>query len=120
MNRTNLLQCVGFNKAVGDRHSKAPAEIRFICMKKCICLLIGMALFAACEQKETTVTNPPAEKKESNTTVVNPPEQKKETNTTVVNPPEQKKESNTTVVNPPTETKKERTDININTSPNPQ
>ena len=83
-----------------------PAEIRFICMKKCICLLIGMALFAACEQKETTVTNPPAEKKESNTTVVNPPAEKKE--------------SNTTVVNPPTETKKEKTDININTSPNPQ
>jgi len=72
-------------------------------MKKYIYLLAGVVLFAACEQKETTVTNPPAEKKESNTTVVNPPEQKKET----------------TVVNPPTETKKEKTDININTSPAP-
>ena len=74
-------------------------------MKKYICLLVGMALFGACEQKETTVTNPPAEKKESNTTVVNPPAQKKE--------------SNTTVVNPGTETKREKTDININTSPSP-
>ena len=74
-------------------------------MKKCIYLLIGMALFAACEQKETTVTNPPAEKKENKTTVVNPPAEKKETNTTVVNPG--------------TETKKEKTDININTSPSP-
>jgi uncharacterized protein YcfL len=75
-------------------------------MKKYICMLVSLALLVACEQKETTVTNPPAEKKESNTTVVNPPEQKKE--------------SNTTIVNPPTETKKEKTDININTSPNPQ
>ena len=74
-------------------------------MKKYICLLLGMALFAACEQKETTVTNPPAEKKESNTTVVNPPEQKKE--------------SNTAIVNPPAETKKEKTEVNINTSPAP-
>jgi uncharacterized lipoprotein YajG len=72
-------------------------------MKKYICLLAGMALLAACEQKETTVTNPPAEKKESNTTVVNPPEQKKET----------------TVVNPATETKQEKTEVNINTSPSP-
>jgi uncharacterized lipoprotein YajG len=77
-------------------------------MKKYIYLLIGMALFAACEQKETTVTNPPAEKKESNTTVVNPPEQKKETNTTVINPS-----------SPATETKKEKTEVNINTSPSP-
>jgi uncharacterized lipoprotein YajG len=61
-------------------------------MKKYVCLLIGAALFAACEQKETTVTNPPAEKKESNTTIVNPP-------------------SGTT--------KKEKTDVNVNTSPNP-
>jgi len=74
-------------------------------MKKYICLLLGMALFAACEQKETTVTNPPAEKKESNTTVVNPPEQKKE--------------SKTAIVNPPAETKKEKTEVNINTSPSP-
>jgi hypothetical protein len=74
-------------------------------MRKYIYLLIGMALFAACEQKETTVTNPPAEKKESNTTVINPPAEKKE--------------SNTTVVNPATETKKEKTEVNINTSPSP-
>ena len=33
---------------------------------------MGAALLTACEQKETTVTNPPAEKKESNTTIVNP------------------------------------------------
>lgn len=72
-------------------------------MKKYICMLASLGLLAACEQKETTVTNPPAEKKESNTTVVNPPEQKKET----------------TVVNPPTETKKEKTEVNINTSPAP-
>ena len=74
-------------------------------MKKYICILAGLALLAACEQKETTVTNPPAEKKESNTTVVNPPAEKKE--------------SNTTVVNPAPETKKEKTEVNINTSPNP-
>jgi hypothetical protein len=83
------------------------AAIRIICMKKYICLLAGLALLAACEQKETTVTNPPAEKKESNTTVVNPPEQKKESNTTVINQP------------PATETKKEKTEVNINTSPAP-
>jgi hypothetical protein len=74
-------------------------------MKKCIYLLAMLGLFVACEQKETTV-NPPAEKKESNTTIVNPPSQKKETNTTVVNPP-----GGTTT--------KEKTDINVNTSPNP-
>jgi hypothetical protein len=73
-------------------------------MKKCIYLLMALGLFAACEQKTTTV-NPPAEKKESNTTVINPPSEKKETNTTVVNPPGQ--------------TKEEKTDINVNTSPNP-
>jgi hypothetical protein len=72
-------------------------------MKKSIYLLAMLGLFAACEQKTTTV-NPPAEKKESNTTIVNPPSEKKETNTTVVNPPA---------------TKEEKTDININTSPNP-
>ena len=59
-------------------------------MKKTIYLLAMLGLFAACEQKTTTV-NPPAEKKESNTTVVNPPSEKKET----------------------------KTDINVNTSPNP-
>jgi len=44
-------------------------------MKKYIYLLAVWGLFAACEQKTTTV-NPPAEKKESNTTVVNPPSEK--------------------------------------------
>ena len=71
-------------------------------MKKSIYLLAMLGLFAACEQKTTTV-NPPAEKKESNTTIVNPPSEKKETNTTVVNPP----------------AKEQKTDINVNTSPNP-
>jgi hypothetical protein len=77
-------------------------------MKKCIYLLAMLGLFAACEQKTTTI-NPPAEKKESNTTIVNPPSEKKETNTTVVNPPG----SNTAT------TKEEKTDINVNTSPSP-
>jgi ABC-type uncharacterized transport system auxiliary subunit len=86
-----------------DKGVTGRAVIRFIGMKKYICMLASLALLAACEQKETTVTNPPAEKKESNTTVVNPPEQKKET----------------TVVNPAPETKKEKTEVNINTSPNP-
>ena len=60
-------------------------------MNKYICLLLGAAFLAACE-KETTVTNPPAEKKETNTTIVNPSPATK------------------------TETK---TDINVNTSPSP-
>jgi hypothetical protein len=55
-------------------------------MEKSIYLLAMLGLFAACEQKTTTV-NPPADKKESNTTIVNPPSEKKERNTTVVNPP---------------------------------
>ncbi len=88
---------------LNDKGITRGAAIRFICMKKYICVLTSLALLAACEQKETTVTNPPAEKKESNTTVINPPEQKKET----------------TVVNPATETKKEKTEVNINTSPSP-
>ena len=65
-------------------------------MKKYICLLTGLALLAACEQKETTVTNPPAEKSE-----------KKETNTTIVNP------------SPATKTEKTETNVNINASPSP-
>jgi hypothetical protein len=73
-------------------------------MKKTIYLLAMLGLFAACEQKTTTV-NPP-DKKESNTTIVNPPSEKKETNTTVVNPPGA------------STTKEEKTDINVNTSPN--
>ena len=55
-------------------------------MKKYICILASAALFAACEQKETTVTNPPAgENKETNTTVVKEPAapSKTETNTTI-------------------------------------
>lgn len=75
-------------------------------MKNCIYLLIALGLFVACEQKTTTV-NPPAEKKESNTTVVNPPSEKKESNTTIINS------------SPATTTKEEKTDINVNTSPNP-
>lgn len=56
-------------------------------MKKYICLIAGVALLAACEQKETTVT-PPADTKEINTTVVNPSpakSDKTETNTTINN-----------------------------------
>jgi uncharacterized lipoprotein YajG len=72
---------------------KIRSETRFICMKRYICLLAGIVLFAACEQKQTTVTSPPAEKKESNITVINP--------------------------SPAPATKKEKTEININTSPSP-
>jgi uncharacterized lipoprotein YajG len=64
-------------------------------MIKYICLLASVALLGACEQKETTVTNPPAQNKTEN-------------NTTVV------KES------PAPATKTEtKTDINVNTSPSP-
>ena len=73
--------------------AKLRAEIRIRGMKKYICLLAGMALLAACEQKETTVTNPPAEKKESNTTVIQQ--------------------------STPATTTKEKTEVNVNTSPNP-
>ena len=73
-------------------------------MKKSIYLFAMLGLFAACEQKTTTVNPPAAEKKESNTTIINPPSEKKETNTTVVNPPA---------------IKEEKTDINVNTSPKP-
>jgi hypothetical protein len=63
-------------------------------MNKYICLLMGAALLTACEQKETTVTNPPGEKKETNTTIV--------------------KES------PAPSTKTEtKTNINVTTSPSP-
>src|SRR5215813_14539805 len=82
-------------------------QIRFKWYEKSIYLLAMLGLFAACEQKTTTV-NPPADKKESNTTIVNPPSEKKETNTTVVNPP-----------GGSTTTKEEKTDINVNTSPSP-
>jgi len=40
-------------------------------MKKYVFLAMTLALFAACEKKETNVTNP-TEKKESSTTIVNP------------------------------------------------
>ncbi|HEV3244434.1 MAG TPA: hypothetical protein VGZ31_08485 [Chthoniobacterales bacterium] len=53
-------------------------------MNKYICLLISAAFLAACERKETTVNNPPAEKKETNTTIVNPsPATKTETKTEI-------------------------------------
>jgi len=74
-------------------------------MKKSIYLLAMLALFAAFVQKTTTV-DAPADKRESNTTIVNPPSQTKETNALVVNPA-----GGTT--------KEEKTDINVNTSPNP-
>jgi uncharacterized lipoprotein YajG len=60
-------------------------------MKKYICLLAGAALLAGCEQKETTVTNPPAEKKEFSITVINTP--------------------------PAETTTKEKTEVNVNSSP---
>jgi predicted small lipoprotein YifL len=69
-------------------------------IKKTICLLLGLGLLAACEEKSTTVT-PPAEKNgksESNTTIIN----KQETPA-----PETK-----------TETKTE-TNVNVNPSPSP-
>ncbi|HEY4282084.1 MAG TPA: hypothetical protein VGM62_03400 [Chthoniobacterales bacterium] len=50
-----------------------------------ICLLISMAFLAACEQKDTTVTNPPGDKK-TDTTVIeksSPAESKTESSTTV-------------------------------------
>jgi len=77
-------------------------------MKKYIYLLVGLALLSACEQKDTTVTNPPAEKKESNTTVVNPSpatSSKTETDTTInTSSPssETKTESSTTTTSSPT------------------
>jgi uncharacterized lipoprotein YajG len=55
-------------------------------MKRLICILAGAALLAGCEQKETTVTNPPGEKKETNTTIVKEspaPATKTETNTNI-------------------------------------
>jgi hypothetical protein len=75
-------------------------------MRSYICLVSALALFLACEQRQTTV-NPPAEKKESNTTIVKQPAEKKESQTTVINPPAT------------TETKKEKTEVNIGTSPSP-
>ncbi len=76
-------------------------------MKKYICLLVGLALLSACEQKETTVTNPPGEKKESNTTVVNPSpatSTKTESNTTIneSKPSSETKMESTTTTSSPT------------------
>jgi uncharacterized lipoprotein YajG len=77
-----------------EETAKVSSEIRIVGMKKYVCLLAGMAMLAACEQKETTVTNPPAEKKESNTTII--------------------KESPAAAT-----TKEEKTEVNVNTSPSP-
>ena len=69
-------------------------------MKKYICLLALAALLPACEQKETTVTNPPGDSKtENNTTVIKEspaPESKSETNTTINAPAGTKTETTTT------------------------
>ena len=82
---------LGVERTTRPKRRPVRSEIRFVCMKKYICLLAGVALLAACEQKETTVNNPPAEKKES---------------TTVIN-------------QPPAEAKQEKTEVNVNTSPKP-
>jgi uncharacterized lipoprotein YajG len=53
-------------------------------MGKYILILAGAALLVGCEHKETTVTNPPAEKTETNTTIIKEspaPESKTETKT---------------------------------------
>lgn len=86
-------QVASYRNITTGKAAKLCAEIRIRGMKKYICLLAGLALLAACEQKETTVTNPPAEKKESNTTVI-----QQSTPATVT---------------------KEKTEVNVNTSPNP-
>ena len=55
-------------------------------MKKYAIIMATAALFAACQEKETTVTNPPAENKETNTTIVKESPAaatKTETNTTI-------------------------------------
>ena len=65
-------------------------------MKKYICLLAGAALLAGCGQKKTTVTNPPAEKKESSNYEF------------------------TQINTPPAETTtEEKTEVNVNASPSP-
>lgn len=70
-------------------------------MKYHFLFLVAASLMVSCDadvnvppsKGDTTVVNPPAEKKvESNTTIVTPPAEKKtETNTTIVNPPAEKK-----------------------------
>jgi hypothetical protein len=73
-------------------------------MKKYICVLALAALLPACEQKETTVTNPPGDTKtESNTTVIKEspaPESKTETNTTINAPSSETKTETTTTTSP--------------------
>ena len=103
-----VILCANKAGEIHAKHARKPknCDIRTRIMKKYFSLLVMLGLFAACEQKTTTV-NPPEDKKESNTTVVNPPSEKKETNTTVVNPPGQKESTST------------KTDVNVNTSPNP-
>jgi uncharacterized protein YjbJ (UPF0337 family) len=100
---------VSVAKPLSERGDRMAVEYDSSGMKKSIYLFAMLGLFAACEQKTTTVNPPATEKKESNTTIVNPPSEKKETNTTVVNPPG----GNTTT------TKEEKTDIKVSTSPNP-
>lgn len=69
-------------------------------------IILGIAAVALCTACEQRIEAPPSAgggetKVEKNTTVVNPPAEKKESNTTIVNPPAEKKtESNTTVVAP--------------------
>src|SRR5438270_11960683 len=103
-----VILCANKAGEIHAKHARKPknCDIRTRIMKKYFYLLVMLGLFAACEQKTTTV-NPPEDKKESNTTVVNPPSEKKETNTTVVNPPGQKESTST------------KTDVNVNTSPSP-
>lgn len=91
LNEACLLGRPNYRRQRGDR---IPARYDSSGMKKTIYLLAMLGLFAACEQKTTTV-NPP-DKKESNTTIVNPPG------------------SSTT-----TTKEEKKTDINVNTSPNP-
>jgi hypothetical protein len=51
-------------------------------MKNYILILAGVAMLVGCEHKETTVTNPPAEKKETTIIKESPaPESKTETKT---------------------------------------
>lgn len=75
-------------QSVGNTLNNSPQHPSYTYMNKYICLLMGAALLMACEQKETTVNNPPAEKKETNTTIINPsPATKTETKTEInVNP----------------------------------
>lgn len=72
-------------------------------MKTLLLITATSVLFVGCDARVNTA--PPVVEK--NTTIVNPPNEKKvENNTTIVNPPAEKKvETNTTIVNPPAEKK---------------